>query len=77
MEAYIGTIQLFAGTYAPKDWAFCDGKLLNIRGNEAIFSIIGNQYGGDGHTTFALPNLPNVGDTHYIFCMAGIYPTRE
>nr|SPS06256.1 conserved protein of unknown function [Candidatus Nitrotoga fabula] len=77
MEAYIGTILLFAGNFAPKGWAFCDGKLLNIQGNEAVFSIVGTQYGGDGMHNFALPNLPNVGDTRYIFCMEGIYPSRD
>ena len=83
MEAYIGTIILFAGSYAPRDWAFCDGSLLNISGHEAVFAILGNTYGGDGVKNFALPNLPDVGDTdgkhllHYIICLQGIFPTRD
>lgn len=57
MESYIGLIKLFAGNYAPRNWAFCDGRLLSIQENQALFSIIGTTYGGDGSTTFALPDL--------------------
>lgn len=56
-EAYIGEIRIFAGNYPPKDWAFCNGQLLPIAQNTALFSILGVQYGGDGKTNFALPNL--------------------
>lgn len=56
-EAYIGSIVLFSGNYAPNNWAFCNGQLLNINQNTALFSIIGTTYGGDGQTTFALPDL--------------------
>lgn len=56
-DAYIGEIRLFAGQFAPEDWSFCDGSLLSIQGNEALFSVIGNIHGGDGRTNFALPNL--------------------
>jgi microcystin-dependent protein len=59
-EGFIGEIRLFAGNYAPKNWAFCDGQLLNVNQNTALFSILGNQYGGDGRTTFALPNLGGI-----------------
>ncbi|QJC52510.1 phage tail protein [Paenibacillus albicereus] len=57
MDPYIGEIRMFAGTFAPRGWAFCDGTLLAIRANTALFSILGNIYGGDGITTFALPDL--------------------
>ena len=57
MEAYIGSIILFAGNFAPKDWAFCDGSLLSIASNTALFSVLGTTYGGDGKTTFAVPDL--------------------
>jgi microcystin-dependent protein len=57
MEEYIGTIMLFAGNWAPKNWAYCQGQLLPIQGNEALFSIIGATYGGDARTNFALPDL--------------------
>lgn len=56
-EAFIGEITIFAGNFAPDGWAFCDGSLLPIRGNEPLFSLIGTTYGGDGRNNFALPNL--------------------
>lgn len=57
MEPFIGQIIRFAGTFPPVGWAFCDGSLLSISSNEALFSLIGTLYGGDGRTTFALPDL--------------------
>jgi microcystin-dependent protein len=56
-QPYIGEIRLFAGTFAPLGWAFCDGQLLPIAENDALFTLIGTTYGGDGQTTFALPDL--------------------
>ena len=56
-DAYIGEIRLFAGNFAPKNWAFCDGSILAIASNTALFSILGTTYGGNGQTTFALPDL--------------------
>lgn len=56
-EPLLGSIMLFAGTFAPRGWAFCNGQLLPINQNQALFSIIGTVYGGDGRTTFALPDL--------------------
>ena len=57
MEPFIGEIKMFGGTFAPRSWAFCDGQLLSISQNQALFSILGTTYGGDGRTTFALPDL--------------------
>lgn len=54
---YIGEIRMFAGNFAPVGWAFCDGQLLAISENDALFTLIGTTYGGDGQETFALPNL--------------------
>jgi microcystin-dependent protein len=54
---FLGQITLFAGNFAPRAWAFCDGQLLPIASNSALFSILGTTYGGDGRTTFALPDL--------------------
>ena len=54
---FIGEIKMFAGTFAPGGWKYCDGSLLQITQYMALFSIIGFQYGGDGQTTFALPDL--------------------
>ncbi len=57
MEGTIGEIRLFAANFAPKTWAFCQGQKLPINQNQALFSILGTTYGGDGVTTFALPDL--------------------
>jgi microcystin-dependent protein len=54
---FIGEIAMFAGNFAPRGWAFCNGDLLSISQNQALFSILGTTYGGDGRTTFALPDL--------------------
>ena len=56
-EPFIGEIRMFAGSFAPRSWAFCDGQLLAISQNEALFSLFGTTYGGDGRTTFGLPDL--------------------
>lgn len=56
-EPFIGSIILFAGNFAPRGWAFCNGQLLAISQNTALFSILGTTYGGNGQTTFALPDL--------------------
>ncbi len=56
-EPFIGEIRMFAGNYPPKGWAACDGQLLQVHENQALFSIIGAIYGGDGRTNFALPDL--------------------
>ncbi|MBC3758353.1 phage tail protein [Hyunsoonleella sp. SJ7] len=57
MEPFIGQIIMFGGNFAPRGWAFCDGTLLPISQNTALFSILGTIYGGDGRTTFGLPDL--------------------
>lgn len=57
MEPFIAQIMLFGGNFAPRGWAFCDGQLLAISSNSALFSILGTTYGGDGRSTFGLPDL--------------------
>ena len=57
MDPFIGQIMLFGGNFAPRGWAFCEGQLLAISSNTALFSILGTTYGGDGRTTFGLPDL--------------------
>ena len=57
MEGTIGEIRMFAGTFAPRNWAFCAGQLMSISQNTALFSILGTTYGGNGQTTFALPDF--------------------
>lgn len=56
-EPFIAQITMFGGNFAPRGWAFCNGQLLSISSNTALFSLIGTIYGGDGRTTFALPDL--------------------
>jgi microcystin-dependent protein len=56
-QPYIGEIRMFAGNFNPNGWAFCDGQLMAISENDALFTLIGTTYGGDGQSTFALPNL--------------------
>lgn len=64
MEGTIGEIRLFAGNFAPRSWAFCEGQLLSIAQNTALFSILGTTYGGNGQTTFALPDLRGRAPVH-------------
>lgn len=56
-EPYLGEIRLFANNFAPRGWAFCEGQILAINTNQALFSLLGTTYGGNGTTTFALPDL--------------------
>ncbi|TCV89020.1 phage tail protein [Sulfurirhabdus autotrophica] len=56
-QPYVGEIRMFGGNFAPSGWEFCNGQLLPISGNETLFNLIGTSYGGDGQSTFALPDL--------------------
>ncbi|CAH1218556.1 hypothetical protein PAECIP111893_04444 [Paenibacillus plantiphilus] len=56
-DMYVGEIRMFTGNYAPVGWAMCNGQLLSISQNEVLYTLIGTTYGGDGRTTFALPDL--------------------
>lgn len=64
-EPFIGEIRLFANQYAPKGWALCEGQVLPINTNQALYSLIGNVYGGNGVTTFALPDLRGRTPVHF------------
>lgn len=80
MEPFIGQIQLFAFNYAPRGWAPCEGQVLQIAQNETLFALLGTTYGGDGNTTFALPDLRGkepVQGAHYYIAIAGIWPPRD
>lgn len=57
MEEFIGVVKLFAGNFAPRGWMLCNGQIIGIAQNTALFSILGTTYGGNGQTTFALPDL--------------------
>lgn len=80
MEPFIGQIKLFPYNFAPRNWAFCEGQILSIVQNTALFSLLGNRFGGDGKTTFALPDLrgaePLPGN-HYCIALTGLYPPRS
>lgn len=70
MDNYIAEIRMFCGNFAPRGWAFCNGQIMSIAQNTALFSLLGTTYGGDGKTTFALPNLQgrtplHVGQANY------------
>lgn len=82
-ESFIGEIRLFAGNFAPMGWQFCNGQTVLIEGNEALYSIIGISYGGNGRTDFQLPKLAPLrendgGETpiQYVICCEGYYPDR-
>jgi microcystin-dependent protein len=63
-EPFIAEISIFAGDFAPKGWKFCNGQLLPINQNQALFSLLGTSYGGDGKNTFALPDLRSRAPVH-------------
>ena len=79
-EHLLGEIALFAGNYAPPGFSFCEGQVLNIDKNMILFSVVGTTYGGDGRTTFALPNLKeaekSLNGARYIIAIDGRYPPR-
>ena len=64
-EPFTAEVRIFAGNFAPRGWAFCNGQLLPIAQNTALFSLIGTTYGGDGRTTFGLPDLRGRIPLHY------------
>jgi microcystin-dependent protein len=82
MDGTIGEIRLFAGNYAPMNWATCNGAILQIMMYQALYSVLGVQFGGNGTTTFALPKLtPAVSagsatGVQYVICLEGVYPQR-
>jgi microcystin-dependent protein len=63
-EPFIAEIRIFAGNFAPRNWAFCNGQLLPIAQNTALFSLVGTTYGGDGRSTFGLPDLQDRAPMH-------------
>ena len=80
-DSYIATVSQFAGSYAPKGWARCDGQLLPIGSHNALYAILGTMYGGDGTHQFALPNMNE--HTQYqekpiwCICLEGTWPSRD
>ena len=76
-QPYIGEIRMFAGNFPPVGWMFCDGQLLPISENEAFYQVIGTTYGGDGESTFALPNLQSRIPLHFGNGGGGSYTIAE
>lgn len=78
-EQFIGQIELFPYSFTPLDWVLCDGRLLYVTQYQALFSLLGINFGGDGITTFGIPNMlgtePIPGMNFYI-ALAGFYPPR-
>ena len=78
-EPGLGEIALVAFNFAPEGWAFCNGQLLSREKNTALFALLGTTYGGDGTTTFALPNLQSrvpLPDLNYVIALTGIFPQK-
>ncbi len=81
MDPILGQIALFPYPWTPMGWAPCEGQIVKINDFQALFSLLGNTYGGDGRETFALPNLKVAaeglgGTLHYAIATEGIYPQR-
>jgi microcystin-dependent protein len=77
MDPLLGSILLLPYNFAPRGWLFCQGQIMSISQNTALFSLLGTTYGGDGHTTFALPKLESpIEGTHYAIAIEGVYPSR-
>ena len=82
MEAYLGEISLFPYNFAPRGWAACNGAILPISQNQALFSLLGTTFGGDGRTNFALPDLRSkspfpAGVIGYCIAVQGVFPSRD
>ncbi len=80
MDDYLGAIRLFPWDFEMEGWLKCQGQVLSIEQNEALFSLMGTKFGGDGCRNFMLPNLPDIqtneGALSYYIAMQGIYPSR-
>ena len=80
MDCFLGQIQLFAFHFEMQGWLLCDGRMLQIRQNQALFALLGTRYGGDGVTTFAIPNLKDkapLQELQYYIAIQGIFPSRN
>lgn len=79
-DAYVGEVRAMPFGFAPQGWAQCQGQLLQLSSNPALFSLLGNIYGGDGKANFALPNIPPLqgkeGSLQYFIAITGVFPPR-
>jgi microcystin-dependent protein len=76
MDPMLATIMYFAGSFVPQGWMSCDGSTLQTQQYAALFSLLGNRFGGDGVHTFNLPKIADVNGLKTIICVDGIYPQR-
>lgn len=79
MEYLIGNIELFPYNFVPMGWLSCNGQMVSIMEFQALFAVIGNRYGGDGSSTFALPNMQGeepIPGLHYLICYEGLFPQQ-
>jgi microcystin-dependent protein len=80
MDYFLGQLNIFPYSFAPRDWMLCDGRELPIIHNAELFSLLGAKFGGDGIQTFCIPNLQGaeaIPGTAYYICVAGAYPSKE
>jgi len=80
MEPLLGQVELFPYNFSPKGWLACNGQLLPINQNQALFALLGTNFGGDGRTTFAVPNLQGKAPAsvlQYYIAITGIFPSRD
>jgi microcystin-dependent protein len=78
VEPFLGEVRLVGFGFAPPGWALCEGQLLEISENDTLFQLIGSRFGGDGESTFALPDLrgqPEAG-LNYVIALTGIFPAH-
>ena len=78
-DPFVAEIRIFPFNFAPRGWAWCDGQLLPLSQNTALFSLLGTTYGGNGITTFALPDMRGLepAGVNYVICLGGIFPSRN
>lgn len=80
MDQFLGQIELFPYGFAPAHWTLCDGKLLSVSDNQALYTLLGTRFGGDGVSNFAVPDLRNaaIGSyNQYYIALQGLYPSRN
>lgn len=76
MDEFIATVVYFAGNFVPEGWMACDGSTLQAQQYAALFSLLGNRFGGDGVHTFNLPKIADLNGLKAIICVNGVYPPR-
>ena len=77
MDEMLATIVYFAGDFVPQGWMSCNGATLQVQQNAALFSLLGNRFGGDGVHAFCLPTIPDLNGLKAIICTTGVYPQRQ